>query len=197
MVILAQAPILLGGNAEPAYFITIRAVSSEIAPTKNKRSTALLQAWILECLEIPLDRGIIRFEATAEENLATNGKTLLQEIEEMERRPNEEDGILGTISRNRGKMGRKYSVPIFNDRSKTPTLSSTPGAPAHLMPGLGETTNSKSTLPNGTTPSKKKRIAKSIFMAFLGKSSIESHDPGCVLGLDRPRKRTWDSTWFA
>ena len=168
MVILAQAPILLGGNAGPAYFITIKAVSSEIAPTKNKRSTVLIQTWILECLQIPLDRGVIRFEATAEENLATNGKTLLQEIEEMERRPNEGGVILRTISRNRGKMGRKSPVPIFNDRGKTPTLTSTPGAPVHLMPGLAETTHSKSSLPNGTTPSKKKRIAKSIFMAFFG-----------------------------
>jgi hypothetical protein len=169
MVMLApETPMLLGGNIDPAYHITITALSSEIAPTKNKRSTALLHAFILESLDIPLERGVIRFEAIAEENLAVNGKTVLQEVEEMERNPNEDDGVLRTISRNRGIMGRKSSVPIFTERGKTPTLSSTPGIPLRLKPGSGESTDPKSTPPNGTTSSKKKKYRKTILNALFG-----------------------------
>jgi Macrophage migration inhibitory factor (MIF) len=169
MVILAaETPMLVGGNVEPAYHITITALSLEIAPTKNKRSTALLHAFILESLDIPLERGVIRFEAVAEENLAVNGKTVLQEVEEMERNPNDDDGVLRTISRNRGRMGRKSSVPIFTQRGRTPTFSSIPVIPSRLKPGTGETRDSHSTLPNGTTSSKKSKYRKTIMKALFG-----------------------------
>ena len=168
MVVLTSAPMLLGGNAEPAYHITISALAKEIAPTKNKRSTALLQAWILESLHIPVERGVIRFEAIAEENLAFNGKTVLQEIEEMESNPNEDDGVLRTISRNGVKVGRKSSVPIFTERGKTPTSSSTSGIPARLRPGAGASTNEKATPPHDTTASRAKKVAVSIYNVMFG-----------------------------
>jgi hypothetical protein len=72
MVILApETPMLLGENVESDYHITITALSLEVAPTKNKRNTTLLQAYMFENLQIPLDRGVIRLEAIAEANLAT------------------------------------------------------------------------------------------------------------------------------
>ena len=179
MVILAPASMLLGGNAEPCYHITISALASEIAPTKNKRSTALLQAWLLECLQIPTERGVVRFEAIQEENLATNGKTSLQEIEEMEKNPNEDDGALRTISWSR--LGRKSSIP-FSERRKPPTMTLTPTVTltsdnaVGLKPDHNDTTNSKSTHLDGTNSSKKIRSAKSILMALFSKNNEESHD---------------------
>jgi hypothetical protein len=169
MVMLSpETPILLGGNVEPAYHITITALSSEITPTKNKRSTVLPHAFILESLDIPLEKGVIRFDAIAEENLAINGKTVLQEVEEMQKDPYEDDGVFGTIGRSRGRMGRKSSVPIFTERGRTSTFSSTPGIPLRLKPGSGETRDSNSTFPSGTTSSKRTSYRKTIMKAIFG-----------------------------
>ncbi len=77
--------MLFGGSSEPAYYLMITALASEIAPTKNKRSTALVQGFMQESLDIAPRRGIIRFDSIPEENLATNGMTTMQEIEEVER----------------------------------------------------------------------------------------------------------------
>jgi hypothetical protein len=102
-----QTPILIGYNFEPAYHITIAARSLEITPTKNKRCTVLIHPFILESRDIPLEREVIRFEAIAEENLAIGGRTVLQGVEDTERKPNECDSILHTISWNQRGMGRK------------------------------------------------------------------------------------------
>jgi hypothetical protein len=169
MVILApETPMLIGCNFGPAYYITITALSLEIAPTKNKRCTALIHAFILESLDIPLERGVIRFEAIAEENLAIDGRTVLQEVEDMERKPNEDDGILRTISRNQRGMRRKSSVPIFPQGGRTPMLSSTPGIAARLKLGSGDSGDSNLTCHNGTTSSKKSNYRKTIMKAFFG-----------------------------
>jgi hypothetical protein len=168
MVILTpETPMLIGCNFEPAYHITITALSLEIAPTKNKRCTALIHAFILESLDMPLERGVIQFEAIAEENLAIDGKTVLQEVEDMERKPNEDDGILRTISRNRHGVGRKSSVPIFTQRGRTPMFSSTPGIGSRAKLGPGETVDSSLTYPNGTTSSKKSNYRRTIMKAFF------------------------------
>jgi hypothetical protein len=47
--------MLLGGNSEPAYLIKITALVSEIAPTKKKCSTALMQKFMLASLDISPD----------------------------------------------------------------------------------------------------------------------------------------------
>ncbi|OAP64241.1 hypothetical protein AYL99_00213 [Fonsecaea erecta] len=91
VMVTTDIPILLGGNSEPAYHLTITALASEIAATKNKRSTHLIQDFIHDTLQIPPKRGVVRFDAVTEENLATNGMTALQEIEQLERRSNDED----------------------------------------------------------------------------------------------------------
>lgn len=169
MVMLSpETPMLIGGNIEPAYHITITALSLEIAPTKNKRSTALIHAFILESLDIPLDRGVIQFEAVRDENLAVNGKTVLQEVEETQRNANEEDGMLCAMSRTKGKMGRKSSVPILTQHSRTPTLNSTPGISLRLKPASAETRDSNCTLPNATVSSKKSKYRKNIMKALFG-----------------------------
>lgn len=116
--------MVLNGTSEPAYHVTISALQPEIAPTKNKRSTHLLQGFMQDILRIHPDRGVVRFEGLSEGNLATNGMTLLQEIQEAEQLQNNDDGgILRTISRQRSRKGKKTTVPIFTERGRTCTPS--------------------------------------------------------------------------
>ena len=155
--------MLFGGSFEPAYYMTIMALASEIAPTKNKRSTALVQAFMHESLEIAPRRGIIRFEPVSEENVATNGMTALQEIEEMERTSSEESRALMTISRNRSRKSKRAYTPAFLDWGKAPTSHVT----GHEKLSSGENGGGKSSDLSGSEKKRLKR-RKSI-MAFFGR----------------------------
>jgi hypothetical protein len=126
-----DAHLLLGGTSEPAYHLTITALPSEIAATKNKRSTHLLQDFIAEYLQISPKRGVVRFDAVPEENLAYNGMTAQQEIEQLERQSAEEDGILRALSRQRSRRSKRSGQPAFAERFKValPSIrSSTPSS---------------------------------------------------------------------
>jgi hypothetical protein len=126
-----DAQLLLGGISEPAYHLTITALHSEIAATKNKRSTHLLQDFISESLQIPPKRGVVRFDAVPEENLAYNGMTAQQEIEQLERQSAEEDGVLRALSRQRSRRSKRSGQPAFVERFKValPSIrSSTPSS---------------------------------------------------------------------
>lgn len=155
--------MLFGGSFEPAYYMTITALASEIAPTKNKQSTALVQAFMHESLDITPRRGIVRFEPVPEENLATNGMTALQEIEEMQRASSEESRALRAISRNRNRKSKRIYTPAFLDRAKAPS----PYVTGHEKLSSGENGGGKS---SDVSDSEKKRLKrrKSI-LAFFGR----------------------------
>ena len=85
VMVSTEVAMLIGGNSEPAYHLTITALQSEIAATKNKRNAHLIQDFLQESLAINPKRGVVHFEAVAEDNLATNGVTALQEIEQLQR----------------------------------------------------------------------------------------------------------------
>ncbi len=87
-----SACMLFGGTFDPAYKITVTALPSQIQPTTNKRNAALIQTFMTDELRVPANRGVIKFIAIAEENLATNGHTVLGEIEALDRHINEEGG---------------------------------------------------------------------------------------------------------
>jgi len=70
--------------------MTITALPSLVQPTTNKRNTALIQKSMEQSLGVSPQRGLIRFIAAGEENLATNSRTVLGEIEELERESKEE-----------------------------------------------------------------------------------------------------------
>ena len=120
MVLVQEAiPLVFAGNDEPAYLLTITALPSEIAPTKNKRATALTQDFLWETIGIPAPRGVIRFVPIAEENLATNGMTALGEIEELLRQSNEENGpFLRTWSRNKSRKSYRDLKPAFFENNQ-------------------------------------------------------------------------------
>ena len=66
----------MGNSFEPAYVLTITAVPVHIQPTINKRNASLLQVFFNDNLGVPSHRGIVKFVAIAEENLASGGITV-------------------------------------------------------------------------------------------------------------------------
>lgn len=165
VMVLPEIPMLLGGCNESCYHLTITALPSEVAPTKNKRCTHLLQSFMRDTLNIDCRRGIVRFEAVPEENLATNGMTALQEIEEMERTPEDQDGVLRTISRQTTRMGKKSIMPIFTERGKTPAPSDS--TPSRVQFNSEETGGSKRSEVSG--PERKRVKRRKSIMAFFKK----------------------------
>ena len=155
--------MLLGGSSEPAYYLRITALASEIAPTKNKRSTALVQGFMQESLDIAPSRGIIRFESVPEENLATNGMTALQEIEEIERHSSEDSRALRSISRNRSRKTKRAYTPAFMERGKTPL----PHPTRHSKFSSGE--NERAKLSDVGSSEKQRMKRRKSFMALFGR----------------------------
>jgi hypothetical protein len=166
VIVTPGVQMVIGGSSESAYQITITALQSEIASTKNKRITHLLQEFMSDTLRINAKRGVIRFEGFGEANLATNGVTMLQEIEEMERRQNSEHSeILRSISRQSHRRGKKSSRPIFTERGKTPGPSTRAMAPSHLRYSNGEAVESRSTETAG--PEEKTLKLRRSIMSFF------------------------------
>lgn len=161
--------ILLGGTSEPAYHLTITALPSEIAATKNKRSTHLIQDFVLDSLRIPPKRGVVRFDAVGEENLATNGVTALQEIEQLERQSGDEDGLLRVVSRQRSRKTKRATVPALTERVRAgfPSFrASTPGNQYRHFSTIA-TVETKSTEASG--PGRKRVKRRQSILAFFRK----------------------------
>lgn len=79
-----SACLLFGGSFDPAYTLTITALPSQVQPVTNKRNAALLQKNMEDALGVSPERGLVKFVAIAEENMATNGRTAAGEIEDLE-----------------------------------------------------------------------------------------------------------------
>ncbi|EHY57209.1 hypothetical protein HRR83_002702 [Exophiala dermatitidis] len=159
--------MLLGGNSEPAYHLTITALPSEIAATKNKRSTHLIQDFVLDTLRIPPTRGVVRFEAVSEENLATNGMTALQEIEQLERQSLDDEGVSRAVHRQRSRGGKKSSAPAFTERVRVGFPSFRATTPARQYFGTTGTAETKSTEVSGLGRKRVKR--RQSILAFFRK----------------------------
>jgi hypothetical protein len=102
-----SACLLLGGSFEPTYVLTITALPIQLLPTTNKRNATLIQNFMFESIGVPLDRGMIKFVPIQEECIATNGMTVLGEIERLEQQQAEANGGL---SRALTKSSRKSVV---------------------------------------------------------------------------------------
>lgn len=130
-----SACLLLGGSFEPTYALTINALPVQLQPTTNKRNAALIQNFMCESIGVPTDRGIIKFVAIQEENLAMNGMTILGEIEQMERQQAEATGgikrAITKSSRKSGVFKTKSSIQLSRNPSKA-----NPGARAVVTPPL-------------------------------------------------------------
>ena len=80
--------MLYGGTFEPAYIMTISTLPSQLRPTTNKRNAALIQKHMEEAIGVLPSRSLLRFVAIAEENMASNSKTVAGAIDELERERN-------------------------------------------------------------------------------------------------------------
>lgn len=139
-----SACLLHAGSFEPAYILTISAIPSQVQPTTNKRNAALIQSFMADALSVSPERGIIRFVAVPEENLASNGATIAGEIERMEKQETDESRNFslkrnskpdqGTKTASTG--GKRLSHPALDDprfpQSKPSTTSRR--SSAHTMP---------------------------------------------------------------
>ncbi|KAE9378935.1 Tautomerase/MIF [Stipitochalara longipes BDJ] len=138
--------MLFAGNFDPAYTLTITATNSQLQPVTNKRNAALLAKAMEEGLGVAPNRGVIKFVAMSEDNLATDGKTITGEIEELEKESAENNSSLQrNLSKNPPKTKRRNSLrslrtnktplPTHNEHgSPTPPISDwervTPPLPA-------------------------------------------------------------------
>lgn len=77
-----SACIFFAGTFEPAYIVTVSALASYVQPVTNRRNSYLLSEHLEEALGVPSPRGLIRFTALPEEDVALNGKTMAQVLEE-------------------------------------------------------------------------------------------------------------------
>lgn len=79
------ACLLFGGTFDPAYVMSVYALSSQLQPTTNKRNAALIQRHMEEALGVPPSRGFLRFIPVMEEHSAWKGKTVAGEIDDLEK----------------------------------------------------------------------------------------------------------------
>ncbi|KAL8671759.1 MAG: hypothetical protein Q9168_003754 [Polycauliona sp. 1 TL-2023] len=132
--------LLYAGTFDSAYIMTITALPSQIQPTTNKRNAVMMQTFMGEALGVTQERGVIRFVAIAEEYLATNGNTVLGEIENMSKEAGEENPTaarrLSTTTRRisrRSSKAEKLQMPTTrpttSDNSMVRPSSKSPPIP--------------------------------------------------------------------
>jgi len=76
--------LMFAKSFEPTYILTITAVPAELRVESNKLNALYIQAFMSDLLSVPPERGVLRFEAIPEENLALNGMTVLGSMERMQ-----------------------------------------------------------------------------------------------------------------
>jgi hypothetical protein len=167
--------MLFGGNFDPAYTLTITALGSQLQPVTNKRNASLLAKAMEEGLGVAPNRGVIRFLAMPEENLATDGKTIAGEIEELEKETAETNTSLQrSLSRGTPKSKRRHSMkslrgtknqlPTHNEHtSPTPPLSERETPPLPAMP------SEKSPMDRRAEKAQKMGRRKSFIATIFGK----------------------------
>lgn len=109
-----SACLAMAGTFEPCYILTITAVPSQFSPSQNKRNAALIQSFMADILSVPPDRGVVRFNAILDENIATNGTTVLGDIERMEKHSSDEKTAMGA---------RGYPAAASNPSRKSQTYT--------------------------------------------------------------------------
>ncbi|KAH7001873.1 Tautomerase/MIF superfamily [Ilyonectria destructans] len=77
-----SACIFFGGCCDPAYILTVEALSSLVQTATNKRNVVLLQQHMEQAIGVPASRGYVRFVPMLEECSGWKGKTVAGEITE-------------------------------------------------------------------------------------------------------------------
>lgn len=92
VTVVHSACVMLAGSSDPTYLLVVSALAPHVQPTTNKRNAALIQTTLAGLLSVPPHRGVIKFQSIEEENLAIDGKTILGEIERLEKQQAKESG---------------------------------------------------------------------------------------------------------
>ena len=170
--------MLFGGNFDPAYTLTITAVNSQLQPVTNKRNATLLAKAMEESLGVAPNRGVVKFLAMSEDNLATDGKTITGEIEELEKENAESNSSLQrSLSKNTAKSKRRHSMrslrtskntlPTHNELSSpTPPMS----ARSRETPPLPAIPSEKSPMDLRAEKAQKMGRRKSFIATIFGKA---------------------------
>jgi hypothetical protein len=147
--------MLLGGSFDPAYTLTISAVSSQLQPVTNKRNAALLQKLMEESLGVPPSRGVVRFVVIPDENLATNSKTVAADIEALEKELGIEPSSKTKTATKRQSMRsfkmRQGSTASFLSSNRDSLLPPPEENSGRLTPPLSEE-DSQKLMPTTPTP---------------------------------------------
>lgn len=122
-----SACLALGGTFDPCYILTITAVPSHMGPTMNKRNAALIQSFMADILSVPPERGLLKFLSIPEENFATNGTTMLGEMERQEKQ------IRPDVARSMTAPSRK-SVSSLSSMKRTNGVPPPPSVPTSSAP---------------------------------------------------------------
>jgi len=163
---------LFAGTFDSAYILTITALPSAVQPTTNKRNAALLQSFMTDSLGVAPDRGIVRFVGVGEEYLATNGNTILGEIEALRKNSDEDNGPDTAIGRTRSRRSVKPKDLTLRARSNS-KLSAKVTSPPPLSPAL--TSPSLPAIPTQKSPLDRKAEKvqtmgrRRSFMSMFGK----------------------------
>ena len=125
--------LLYAGTFDSAYIMTITALPSQIQPTTNKRNSVMTQTFMADSLGVTPERGVIRFVGIAEEYLATNGNTVLGEIENLSKDSGEDSANgaqrSGTVRRGRSRRSskaEKMHIPLSRPATSDNKLISPP-----------------------------------------------------------------------
>ncbi|KAH6681796.1 Tautomerase/MIF superfamily [Halenospora varia] len=188
-----SACLLFGGSFDPAYTMTITALASQLQPVTNKRNASLLAKAMEEGLGVGPDRGLIKFVAIAEENLATNGRTLAGDIEELEKENGEDNSNLKRNLSRANKNKKRQSMKSLrnlkssshlptHDEQLTPPLSEpmspplpglppkSAGSPSPHTPKLPEIPTEKSAIDRRAEKTQKMGRRRSFIATIFGKA---------------------------
>lgn len=146
--------ILLNVSAEPAYHITITALTPEIASTKNKRTTGLIHGFMLEAINVSASRGAIVFVPIPEENICANGSSFQQY-------KSADGGVIAS------RLSPMMSSEDKNQNNKrTPDLPKRAVTPSFWNDAIHYSRNARST--SVDNQDKKKVRRRKSFMALFG-----------------------------
>ena len=166
--------MLFGGNFDPAYSVTITALGSQLQPVTNKRNAALLAKALQESLGVSPERGLIKFTPIAEENMATDSRTVTGMIEELEKVMSEGPGLQRTLSMKSKRRHSMKSLRGMKTASQLPThnemLSPTPPMSERDRPPLPPVPTEKSALDKKAEKVQKMGRRKSFIASIFGRN---------------------------
>ncbi|KIX07765.1 uncharacterized protein Z518_02419 [Rhinocladiella mackenziei CBS 650.93] len=131
VMIATELAIFLAERSDSAYYrLGVTALPSDIAVHQKIRRSHHIQDFMLDTLLISPKRGGL-LGAVAEENWATNGMTVLQEIEQLEMQSSEEHGPWTAFSSQRSRRSKKPNATAFPEKIRVGFPPLRVGTPLH------------------------------------------------------------------